>query len=65
MNKPDGHLRPLRPAVPRLWGGPLPATKCATARSVAASGTHFIPSGPVRLIQYTDNVNGFDGDYAC
>jgi hypothetical protein len=32
---------------------------------VAASGTHFIPSGPVRLIQYTDNVNGFDGDYAC
>ena len=60
-----GTYDPSGPIFPAWWGGPSPATKCATARSVAASGGHFIPSGPIRLIQYTDNVNGFDGDYAC
>ena len=60
-----GTYDPQGPLFPAWWGGPSPAVKCATARSVAVSGGHSIPSGAIRLIQYTDNVNGFDGDYAC
>ena len=60
-----GTYNPSGPLFPAWWGGPAPATKCTQARSVAASGGHFIPSGPITLVQYTDNVHGFDGDYAC
>lgn len=60
-----GTYNPSGPLFPAWWGGPSPATKCAEARTVAASGGHFIPSGQIELIQYTDNVHGFDGDYSC
>ena len=60
-----GTYDPSGPLFPAWWGGPSPATKCVEARSVAQSSGHFIPSGPITLVQYTDNVNGFDGDYAC
>jgi len=60
-----GTYNPSGPLFPAWWGGPAPATKCLEARPVAASGGHFIPSGPIALVQYTDNVHGFDGDYAC
>ncbi|HWE66723.1 MAG TPA: hypothetical protein VG298_08770 [Acidimicrobiales bacterium] len=26
---------------------------------------HQLPTGPVNLVQYGDNINGADGDYAC
>ncbi len=60
-----GTYDPSGPLFPAWWGGPPPATKCATARAVATSNGHTMPSGPITLIQYTDNVHGFDGDYAC
>jgi hypothetical protein len=60
-----GTYDPTGPLFPAWWGGPAPATKCKEARSVAASSGHFIPSGPIALIQYTDNAGGFDGDYSC
>jgi hypothetical protein len=60
-----GDYNPSGPLFPAWWGGPAPATKCVEARSYAASAGHFIPSGPVTLVQYSDTVHGFDGDYAC
>jgi hypothetical protein len=28
-------------------------------------GNHLLPTGPVEFVQYSDDVNGADGDYAC
>jgi hypothetical protein len=60
-----GTYDPSGPLFPAWWGGPPPATKCTKARSVAESNGGSMPSGPITLIQYTDNVHGYDGDYAC
>ena len=60
-----GTYNPPGPLFPAWWTGPTPAYKCAHARTLAASTGHFMPSGPIELIQYSDNVHGYDGDYAC
>jgi hypothetical protein len=36
---------------------------CADVANQASM--HELPTGPVNLVQYSDNVNGADGDYAC
>ncbi len=41
-------------------GGPF---NCANANSWTS--TERLPTGPVLMTQYSDSVNGFDGDYAC
>ena len=55
-----------QPAVPywMAWysgqGGPF---NCLNAGQWTSS--EQLPTGPVAMTQYSSNVNGFDGDYAC
>ncbi|MGH9099827.1 MAG: hypothetical protein ACRDV8_06305, partial [Acidimicrobiales bacterium] len=62
-----GAYNPSAPLFPAWWTGPTPAYKCANARPMALSLHDSLPSGPIQLLQYADDVNGkpFDGDYAC
>ena len=53
------------PLWPAWWTGPTPGYKCTNARTAALRAGDQLPPGPIQLIQYTDNANGFDGDYAC
>jgi hypothetical protein len=41
-------------------GGPFNCTNAYTWQQ-----SKQLPTGPVVMTQYSDNVNGFDGDYAC
>jgi hypothetical protein len=55
--------RNYQPPVP-YWAadwGPPATTTCASVKSQYS----YLPTGPVVLVQYSDNVNGLDGDYAC
>jgi len=47
------------PPTPLLTG---PAD-CSAVSQLASQ--YALPTGPVEVVQYTDNANGFDGDYAC
>jgi hypothetical protein len=44
------------------WTGSGPAS-CADVSSYQQK--FLLPSGPVVLVQYTNDADGFDGDYAC
>ena len=59
-----GNYQPAVPYWMANWLTPPsgPAT-CATVPSWRAS--EQLPTGPVLIVQYSDNVNGADGDYAC
>ena len=59
-----GDYQPSVPYWMADWLSPPsgPAT-CAAAPSWQAS--EELPTGPVELVQYSDNVSGADGDYAC
>jgi hypothetical protein len=59
-----GNYQPAVPYWMANWLTPPsgPAT-CATVPSWQAK--EQLPTGPVEIAQYGDNVNGADGDYAC
>jgi hypothetical protein len=56
-----------QPSVPYWMADWLsPASGPGTCADVAhQTGMHQLPTGPVEIVQYSDNVNGADGDYAC
>jgi len=55
----------FQPAVPywMAWYTGSGPSNCANASQWES--TKLLPTGPVVLTQYSDNVGGFDGDYAC
>ena len=59
-----GNYQPAVPYWMANWLTPPsgPAT-CATVAELAGQGA--APDGPVEIVQYSDNMNGADGDYAC
>jgi hypothetical protein len=59
-----GNYQPSVPYWMANWLSPPsgPGT-CATVASWQAK--ELLPTGPVEFVQYSDNVNGADGDYAC
>ncbi|MGH9089680.1 MAG: hypothetical protein ACRDYZ_16485 [Acidimicrobiales bacterium] len=59
-----GNFNPPGPLWIASWTV-TPKYTCTTGRGYWASAHKTWPSGPVELVQYTDNSNGFDGDYAC
>lgn len=68
-----GQFNPSGPLWIASWWtptthNPTPKWTCTTGRAYWATQAHggvTWPSGPVDLVQYTDNAGGFDGDYAC
>jgi hypothetical protein len=44
-------------------GTPAGPAACADVARWASS--EQLPTGPVQIVQYSDNVSGYDGDYAC
>jgi hypothetical protein len=67
----NGIAGDFQPAVPiwLAWYTDDPQSNCTTGISYAAAHGNNLPSGPIVITQYTDDVtyagNGFDGDYAC
>ena len=59
-----GNYQPAVPYWMADWLSPAsgPGT-CATVASWQAQ--EQLPTGPVQIVQYSNNVNGADGDYAC
>jgi hypothetical protein len=59
-----GNYQPAVPYWMANWLSPPsgPGT-CATVPSWQAK--EQLPTGPVEIVQYGDNINGADGDYAC
>ena len=59
-----GNYQPSVPYWMADWLSPPsgPAT-CAAVPGWQAK--EQLPTGPVEIVQYGDNVNGADGDYAC
>jgi len=47
------------------WYTGDPVGNCRTALSYAEANGVTLPTGPVWLTQYTDDADGYDGDYAC
>ncbi len=62
-----GIVGAYQPQLPlwAAWYTNSPQQNCATAYSYAAAHGSNLPSGGVWMTQYTDNANGYDGDYAC
>jgi hypothetical protein len=63
----NGIVGPYQPAVPywmALWLSP-PSGPADCAQVPKMEANNKLPTGPVEVVQYSDNVNGFDGDYAC
>jgi hypothetical protein len=63
----NGIVGDYQPSVP-YWMADWLATPsgpgtCADAPNQAAKNQ--LPTGPVEIVQYSDNINGADGDYAC
>jgi hypothetical protein len=60
-----------QPAVPiwLAWYTDSPQTNCTNGIAYAANHGDYLPSGPIVMTQYADNVTyggtNFDGDYAC
>jgi hypothetical protein len=56
-----------RPSVPYWMANWLtPPSGPGTCAAVAGwQSKEQLPTGPVEFVQYSDNVNGADGDYAC
>ncbi|HXW33699.1 MAG TPA: hypothetical protein VEJ87_03905 [Acidimicrobiales bacterium] len=52
-----------QPAIPLwvAWWGPTPEFTCSNVKDDYPG----LPTGPVVLVQYTDNGGSIDGDYAC
>jgi hypothetical protein len=59
-----GNYNPPAPLYVAWYNTATPSNSCNMVRTVA---TGYIPTGPIELLQYTDNANGMniDGDYAC
>jgi hypothetical protein len=57
-----GNYQPSIPYWMADWTGSGPTT-CAAAAGFEAQ--NMLPTGPVEIVQYSDNVDGADGDYAC
>ncbi|HEY3844513.1 MAG TPA: hypothetical protein VGL48_14770 [Acidimicrobiales bacterium] len=63
----NGIVGPYQPSVP-YWmadwftppSGPQTCADVANQR-----GKHLLPTGPVEFVQYSNSINGADGDYAC
>jgi hypothetical protein len=60
-----GVFNPPGPLWVAWWTAGTPGIECTNARTYAAAAHNTLPSGPIELIQYTDDEYGFDGDYAC
>jgi hypothetical protein len=59
-----GSYQPSVPYWMADWlGTPSGPGSCADAANQAQM--HKLPTGPVQIVQYSNNVNGADGDYAC
>ncbi|MGH9110262.1 MAG: hypothetical protein ACRDY3_12500 [Acidimicrobiales bacterium] len=59
-----GSFNPSGPLWVASWGM-TPGDTCTSGRAKSAAAGHPWPSGPVELVQYSNNVGGYDGDYAC
>ncbi|MGH8982031.1 MAG: hypothetical protein ACRDWE_13615 [Acidimicrobiales bacterium] len=59
-----GSYNPPAPVFVAWYTTQTPAYSCSVVRSIA---TGYMPTGPIELLQYTDDANGLniDGDYAC
>jgi hypothetical protein len=63
----NGIVGPYQPPVPywmALWLSP-PSGPGSCAQVPAMEQKAKLPTGPVAIVQYSDDVNGVDGDYAC
>jgi hypothetical protein len=59
-----GNYQPSAPYWMADWLNPPSGPgSCADAANQASK--YMLPTGPVEIVQYSDNVNGADGDYAC
>ena len=56
-----------QPSVPYWMADWLtPPSGPGTCAAVAGwEAQKQLPTGPVEIVQYSDNINGADGDYAC
>jgi hypothetical protein len=63
----NGIVGNYQPAVPYWMADWLtPPSGPGTCAAVAGWETRSqLPTGPVEIVQYSDNINGADGDYAC
>lgn len=59
-----GDYNPPAPLFVAWYSTYTPSYACSVVRTIA---TGYVPTGPIELIQYTDDANGLyiDGDYAC
>ena len=62
-NKVVGNYQPDVPYWMAWYSGQGGPYNCANAGQWTS--TEQLPTGPVVMTQYSSNVNGFDGDYAC
>jgi hypothetical protein len=60
-----GSYNPSGPLWVAWWTTRTPALFCTAARPFAKTHNQTLPADPIELIQYSDNVGGYDGDYAC
>jgi hypothetical protein len=63
----NGIVGDYQPSVPYWMADWLsPPSGPGTCGDVAnQSSMHQLPTGPVEIVQYGDDINGADGDYAC
>jgi hypothetical protein len=63
----NGIVGDYQPSVPYWMADWLsPASGPGTCAAIAGwQAEEQLPTGPVNFVQYSDNVNGADGDYAC
>jgi len=59
-----GNYQPSVPYWMADWlSSPSGPGSCADAAN--QTQMHKLPTGPIEIVQYSNNVNGADGDYAC
>ena len=59
-----GNYQPSVPYWMADWlSTPSGPNSCADVQNQQSK--HMLPTGPVEIVQYSNNVNGADGDYAC
>ena len=59
-----GNYQPSVPYWMADWLSP-PSGPATCAAVPAWQATKQLPTGPVEIVQYSDDINGADGDYAC
>jgi hypothetical protein len=59
-----GNYQPSIPYWMADWFSP-PSGPETCADVTNQQSKHMLPTGPVEIVQYSDNINGADGDYAC